>query len=321
MPPTRRDTVGEIFASHRELEGAITLADVDHRMVIQLDHPRGIHFHWDESPQDVWQLFDYRGFDRSVSPGEGANAWMSEVHDGATALDFEVLEVVNRFSVPLYQSLRADWFHLLDEGYYRTASGNSDTHGLTVELAGMTVTMVEAARQDDGQVELSSWVDSLERGRATVSTGPFVTLEVDGLGPGDTWVAGGETEVRVRVQAADWVPVSEVRLIERSQLIWSVALSEADREADGRLDKTFLIDWTPGSEDSWLVAEAGYPIGQIPPPEELGIYAGIAPGYVPLAFTNALRIDPEGDGWYPRSVRGPLLPESKRPPEIPERLR
>ncbi|MCO4747873.1 MAG: CehA/McbA family metallohydrolase [Proteobacteria bacterium] len=300
MPDYHKDTMAEVIHDHLHLGSRQTLAEVDDHVVLQLNHPRGIHFHPGDDPEGVWQVFDWRGFDRSLPPGEGVNEWMGREHEGTTALDFHVLEVVNRFSMPLYREVRADWFSFLDHGIYRTASGNSDAHGLTVELAGMTVTLVEADREDDGSIDLNQWIASLQAGRARVSTGLFVSIEAAGATPGDTLTDTGSVSVQVRVQAASWVPVSEARLISRSQAVWTHAIDATERGADGSLDVTYTVDVDLGSEDGWLVAEAGYPLASEPSLEELGLYADLAPGYVPLGFTNAIRIDADGKpGWSP----------------------
>ena len=54
--------------------------------------------------------------------------------------------------------------------------------------------------------------------------------------------------------------------------------------------------------DSWVVAEAGWPLEDdaTTSPVVEGLYGLVAPGYVPIGFTNPVRIDADGDGeWRP----------------------
>ena len=56
--------------------------------------------------------------------------------------------------------------------------------------------------------------------------------------------------------------------------------------------------------DSWVLAEAGWPLEREDRP--LGTtYATIAPGHVPIGFTNPVFLDADGDGeWRPTGERG-----------------
>ena len=61
------------------------------------------------------------------------------------------------------------------------------------------------------------------------------------------------------------------------------------------------IQLEPG--DHYVLLEAGFPIFEDAPSdyrERLGDYAWIAPYYVPVGWTNPVRVDGDGDGaWTP----------------------
>jgi hypothetical protein len=56
----------------------------------------------------------------------------------------------------------------------------------------------------------------------------------------------------------------------------------------------------PVTQDSWIVAEAGWPIadwrGAVG-----GLYSILSPGSVPVGFTNPVFLDANGDGQWTRS--------------------
>ena len=58
--------------------------------------------------------------------------------------------------------------------------------------------------------------------------------------------------------------------------------------------------WTVNlPHDGWMLIEAGWPIEDEKPAVD-GDYAALFPGHVPMAFTNPVRIDADGDGrWRP----------------------
>jgi len=54
----------------------------------------------------------------------------------------------------------------------------------------------------------------------------------------------------------------------------------------------------PVRDDTWILAEAGQPLSAPETPEG-GIYGALAPGFVPIAFTNPVYVDRTGNGWRP----------------------
>jgi len=282
--------------------------------LVQLNHPRGIQFN-DDNPPRPWAhaLFNHMALD----PGAGPDAapWLTAGARGERAADIDALEVVNRFSWPLYRSVRADWFALLRWGLIPTATGNSDSHGLALEEVGVTVNLVRAPEPGEDDLEPVLWeaafFESVAAGRVRVSTGPLVDLEVIGegvAGPGGTVrpAQDGTVTARVRVEAAPWVPVHELRLVANGALV----LREDLAPLTGAVLRAERSVTVPMPADGWLVAEAGWPIAD----ERRhrldvgGVYSEVAPGFVPIGFTNPVKVDADGDGrWAPggRSLSAP----------------
>lgn len=115
-----------------------------------------------------------------------------------------------------------DWLSLIEHGQRVVATGGSDSHDLTHTLIGYPRTYValdDAATFSD--VELAR---ALSRGRAFVSNGPILDLEVDGHVPGDTVVIpprAAALHVRVRVDAPEFMDLQTLEIFVDAKRVWS----------------------------------------------------------------------------------------------------
>jgi hypothetical protein len=269
--------------------------------ILQMNHPRGIQFKLkSEVVPGSHAMFTKLGFDRQHPVGQGPNAWMhGRQGDSKTrAIDFDALEVMNRFSWPIYRSVRRDWYALWRQGYTITGTGNSDSHAVHIEIAGLPTNLVDVSAYPDA-APVDAFLQGIAEGRVLVSTGPVVSLELvcgDQRGrPGDVLHGPCETwQAEVRLQAASWVPTRVVRLLVDGKTVEKVTLDEDGNAIDQRWTWPLTID-----QDAFVTAEAGWPL-QDDMPDIPGIYRFVAPGYVPTGFTNPVRVDADGDGeWVP----------------------
>jgi len=282
---------------------------------LELNHPRGMQKEPTAAIDTTADLFNSMGFDPTYGFGEGPNAWMADRRPGSSvrSMDFDSMEIMNRGAWPSYTQVRRDWFALLDWGHWITGVGNSDSHALTTEWVGFPTNIANCPRPADVKMPddfVECWITAVREGRIRVSTGPIVDLTVtDGgktFGSGDTITPAGKPELTatVRVRASSWVPVEQIRLVyggrdvDGGMVVQTYNLLPTDREKDGSLD--FQRSWTvPTTEaDQWIVAEAGWWIDRSypdDPAEELGDYALVVPGYLPMGFANPVRVDNDGD--------------------------
>jgi hypothetical protein len=227
-------------------------------------------------------------------------AWLTPTDQGTDGLSFDTIEVMNRFSAELYAEVRADWFALLQQGRVITATGNADSHALQVEVAGFPVNLVDSPRPLEGQsLDHAAFVEALQDGRVVVTTGPVPTLEVTG-DQGATAKPGGQVKaragatVRVRVRAAPWIPVAEVRLVVNGEVV------HTEQPAAPAPGESLDVAWSWPLDldaDAWVLVEAGHPLWEDgPQPVQGGDYGLVAPGYVPMALTNPVLVDVDGDG-------------------------
>jgi len=247
--------------------------------LVQLNHPRGIQFRPDNPARPAAHaLFTHAGLDRDRPLADQPVLGLLE--------DITAVEVVNRFAWSRYREVRADWFALLSAGRHIAGTGNSDSHGLALEQVGFPVNIVQAGTPADVP-------GAVRAGRLSVSTGPVVELIVRDAdtvtGPGDTFPAkAGWADVIVSVRAAPWVPVTELRIVQDGEVVHRAPIPRG-----GGVDRTRVMLRRPVTSDGWLLAEAGWPIDDQSEtsPVVPGIYGRVAPGYVPLAFTNPVWLD------------------------------
>lgn len=274
--------------------------------LLQLNHPRGIQFSMAEPlDTEAHALFTRFGFDPDQPLTSAANTWLIEAtpETGTRALDFDAIEVANRFSRAGYMAVRADWFALLNQGWFLTGTGNSDSHALEVERAGFPDNLVRIAPPAAGEgLDAGAFVEAIRAGHVTVSNGPVIDLSVEAASgesgaPGDL-VGGAGFVASVRVRAAPWVPCPAVRLIVNGELVVERALS--DRAGEVLLDETYR--WPLSfAADAWVVAEAGTPLAALErdlPTAQPAPWRWILPEYEPMAFTNPVRVDADGDGTF-----------------------
>lgn len=190
VPPYRKTSPAALFAAVRK----------DPKRVLQVNHPR--------LPNDIG-YFAVAGFDP-----KDKNTY------SRVKTDFDALEVYSGYDLEhpaRVDAVLADYYALLNTGRRIVATGSSDAHRIQYQWAGYPRTMV---RVDDATIEPSRVVEALKRGRATVTSGPIVDLEVRGEGesagtkPGDEHrVQGKRLVAGVSVYAAPWLDVAEIFLV------------------------------------------------------------------------------------------------------------
>jgi hypothetical protein len=172
-----------------------------------------------------------------------------------------------------------DWYALLDAGIRMTATGNSDSHKLAYHECGVPRNLVEVGDDDPAHVDRARFLDALRQGRVIVSSGPIVHIEVAGHAVGDT-ARAGEDEVRVTVDAAPWVDVTQINVVGRGGKTlrsWTYPFADGGTGVR-RLDARFT---TPLAAGDWVIAVArgDRPMGFL-----------TRAGARPFAFTNPVWI-------------------------------
>jgi hypothetical protein len=196
-------------------------------------------------------------------------------------LAFDAMELVNGIGHGDTRAVLADWLGLLQRGVRITGVGASDVHGAG-EPMGLPGTLVRPG--PDGDL----W-EALRAGRAVVSAGPWLSVEIadeDGriAGVGDTLTKPlGKPTVTVTVASPDWLPLGRLEVYVSGERLLDDDLSAAP-VVDGRhhVLRTLTL---PAKADAWCVAV------HVPG-------ASASPGLrrPSWAVTNPVFVDGDGDG-------------------------
>ena len=241
-PPFRRTTAAQVFAAARA---------GDPRRVLVVNHPR--------LARDIG-YFTASGW----KPG-------TPTPPRSMRTDFDAIEIFNGYEAASLERVEVvlhDYYALLNAGHHYAATGSSDSHRIQYQWAGYPRTMVRVGETEDEEQHADplAVVAALKAGRATVTSGPIVELEVDGVRPGGA-VTPRTQEVagHLLVRAAPWVDVTSAEIVVGGQTVQKIdipsrpmltgpepgTLEEAAARTV-RLDEDIRIDL--GDQPTWVLA-------------------------------------------------------------------
>lgn len=242
--------------------------------VIQLNHP------W--SPAQFGRDL---GFPRAV--GVDARVPLPRVYDGTGPglvlrtppgasfgnADYHTQEVMNGTANEDLTPFRAYWFYLLRQGIVRAGTGNSDSHNLADNVLGTPRTLVWTA-QTLAAFDGAAFDADVRAGRMIGTNGPVIEIATtDASGATrrpsvDPFVPGAGALLSIRVRAAPWVPVEEVRILVNGRVARTLQ-AELTHPSDPfgtegvvRFDgEVALAELLPdGTRDAFIIVEAGTPL-------------------------------------------------------------
>jgi hypothetical protein len=221
-----------------------------------------------------------------------------------------------------------DWFTLLDLGYRFTALSNSDTHDQFGVEAGCPRNYVQIDTDDPTAIDPDEVARAVKEGRVVLSYGPFVRFYADRAanGPGTTLENVASTTLHIHVETPTWFHTDRVELYENGELIHEWELE--DNGSVVNLDTAFSV--TPQKDSWYVVLAAGRDdVGPVFTPVEYprlqlqdividalaltgldAVEAYLEPPVPrprtfpihPLAITNPIWVDLDGDGFDPPGI-------------------
>jgi len=249
--------------------------------------------------------------DGVLGPGTAANP------AGLTNLDFDVMEIANGAKdtdLPGTRMVRRDWLSLLNQGVFRPGTGVSDSHRITVEHAGWARTYVLGAGDDPAAMSEPTFDAQVKAGHMTIGAGPYVEVVARAPGGGRGGVGDvvraprGRIRLAIQVRSPAWIPVEEVRIIANGFQVKAFDATTRPRvkavpknfEKTGGTSRFHATVTLPVQRDTYFIVEAGAKlpasIDQLPtPPPVVDI---VVPGVIPLAITNPIFADVDGNGVY-----------------------
>ena len=205
--------------------------------VVQVNHPR-------MSDIGYFELLH-------LDPGD-VQGWLAR--SPLVDMQFDALEVFNGdhyAEIKKVERCLHDWYALLNAGYRPVATGNSDSHKITYQEAGVPRNWVAVPNDDPGAFDPRAFLESLKAGRVVVSNGPFVRLEANGQGIGAS-VPPGPVEISIAVDAPPWIDVDRVELVRRGEVldVWTGPFAgTGSRRFSKKITETLTAD-------DWIVAIA-----------------------------------------------------------------
>jgi len=253
---------------------------------------------------------------------------------GHMNVDWDVQEVMTGASVANWLRYRALWFSMLSQGFLRAGTANSDTHSLGLEQIGYPRNIVFGGHYRD-MLDVERFNMDVLRGHMQGTNGPVLDVSIEDEGtvyrPGlDAITVSPNAQLVIVVSAAPWIPVTEARVIVNGVVVQPIGLDEFAPEKVDHFGtaviqtkrRTFplanMLPTTPKPIDSWLIVEAGAALpgaydadnDGLPDVVESDIprrpdskddpsfdYQVIAPGCLPIAFTNPFLINVDGGPW------------------------
>lgn len=260
-PPQHSDIApDEIFKSVR---------GVAPEAVIQINHPR---------------MSEIGYFDRGEIE--------KEVTRPGFSFEFDAIEVFNGFdlgNLTQVQRNLQDWYRLLELGFRYTAVGSSDSHSLVYQWVGYPRSYVKLSPQSEGRSPGERVAEAVRQGRVFVTNGPLLDLRVAGAGPGElTSPAEGPLEVELTVKAAPWVHLES----------WSLVVDGIERDKR-RLTRRFPTELVLRDRTTLTIDRDAW-VHVIVRGREVMERALPAARALPLAFTNPVYVDRDGDGVFRR---------------------
>jgi hypothetical protein len=239
--------------------------------VIQLNHP------WTHA-----QFGRDLGFPRAVGvdanlplPSEFDGTGQSLVRRTPDGADFandayHAQEVMNGTANEDVIPYRAYWFYLLNQGIVRAGTANSDSHSLYDSVLGTPRNLVWTD-QTLASFDEAAFNRSVREGRMIGTNGPILEVSTtdtsgDARAPSlESFAPAGDAMLNIRVSAAPWVPIDEVRIIVNGVLARTLQaelthpVDPFGTEGIVRFDDAIALSeiLPDGDADAWIVVEAG----------------------------------------------------------------
>ena len=257
--------------------------------VIQVNHPR-------------WAGIDYFSqVELDETTGTSSNPRWSA--------DFDAIEVLNENALWGWRdpadaggvdvgsqthSSMLDWYALLDTGHRSIATGNSDSHSVKANFAGVPRNYMGSSTDDPGEIDPREMIAAIRSGDVVVTSGPIVRASIPDRGLHDdprmaSVDANGRVRIAIEIQAAPWIDVDRIRVIRDGDEIDRIPVDASqDRiRFEGDIE-------VPVATDGWIVLLVEGDDSLAP------VVDGKKRPVIPVAIVNPFRVDADLDGeWTP----------------------
>ncbi|HAV61364.1 MAG TPA: hypothetical protein DCY13_03260 [Verrucomicrobiales bacterium] len=270
-----------------------SMRDTPNVRVVVLNHPLNVH--------NGFQPFAATNFNNVT--GE---------HLRGPEYSFDAMELLNSSAQQSdFMAVYRGWFALLNYGYRITGVGSSDGHDVSRYIVGQGRTYLPVRDDDVGNLEVGHACDALLAGRALVSMGLLVDLQIqDRFRAGDLATNLPTTiSLTARVLGPSWVEATNVSLFANGIRLREETITGSAGKPGEKAVATW--QWPRPPHDVHLVAIATGPGVTAPHwaiPRPYQPSSTFWEGRV-IASTNPIWIDADGDGVFQaaRSYAGRLI--------------
>lgn len=183
-------------------------------------------------------------------------------------------EVMNGTQNDMLPAYRAFWFYVLNQGQFAAGTANSDSHSLTDNTVGVPRNVVYTDTLAGPSFNVDRLNTGIRKGELFGTNGPVIEATIDdaqgvahrfGFQP---FKPAAGAKLKLKVSAAPWVPVTEVRFVVNGQVVKTLGPSALlqPQEPFGETElvrfdgEVALSELLPSDRDAWLVIEAGVPL-------------------------------------------------------------
>ena len=236
---------------------------------------------------DDWSLADW--CDQCHRKG-GLVTWTRTWHE-STAFRYGepladlVLGKIDAFEIDFFEDSPfdslPDWYRLLNAGLRVPLVGGSGKDSNDLVLGSMRTFAHLAVGED---FAYRPWIEALRAGRTFVTNGPLISLNVAGMGPGNTIELPTET-VHVHAEARGVVPLDRLEILLNGQLVGGASF-EGSPTAVAVFDAEVRIP-----AGGWLAARCGSAHQLFTQPGNQRVFAHTSPIYLQRAG-HPVPVDP-----------------------------
>ena len=275
-PLTGGEPINAKISVGKELFSTIrTNPNAPKNTVIQVNHPRwvetdyfntkGLDPYFGTSKHPEWDW----GFDAFEVLNENFGIGWRDAPD-------------NKFSV------KQDWFNMLNHGRKMTGLGNSDSHSVIAQIAGIPRNYIRSSTDLPSDIKEEELIQNIKNQQVIVACGVLPNMilnEEYGVGTQVPLKAKEVLRVKLSVQAASWVSCHKAELIENGEVIRTFNIAPSTNTT--RFDTMIILQ---PKLDSWysFIAYGDEPMAPLVQTKEKPVY--------PKGFTNPIWVDVTGDG-------------------------
>ncbi|MBI1355202.1 MAG: hypothetical protein GC160_12715 [Acidobacteria bacterium] len=253
---------------------------------VQANHPDVQHVFFDRD-QDGVADGGFQGFERLI---DAAEVWSAEILNPQPYVE-SPRRPGRRFANRTFY-----WLQMLKQGRHVWCVAVSDAHGIFGGGVGAWRTYAPSSHDEPGAIDPAEIIRNAKAGQMMITNGPFLTVETaDGRPIGSTIHAEGFVDLKVKVQAANWIDVDRVQVLVNGRMPAArnfTARTHPSMFRPGvvRFEQTIRV---PLQEDAHLIVAA------------VGENASVSKGWGlnpqgrmrPTAYTNPVYVDVGHDGF------------------------